>query len=130
MNGHQHDRPHEIRLLAAWEPPSSARGGWLRRFGRPAGIGPEVRVILVVEQRAVAFVTLNGETLSPPASESSRWTWDVTGLLEGRNVLRIEPMPTSPEAIAITLDPHGRAALPRAIGCVRLEILTPPLIER
>jgi hypothetical protein len=130
MTDHQYDRPHEIRLSAAWEPPASGGGGWLRRFGRPAGIGPGVRVTLVVERGAAASVSLNGFSLPRPVPESSRWAWDVTGLLAGRNVLQIDPLPTGAEAIAVSLDRHGRAPLPDAIGCVRLEILTPTRIER
>jgi hypothetical protein len=74
------DNPHRISLSAAWEPPlDPARPVWVRRFGRPAGLGDQgrgahpaagPRVVLVVAGDAVAVV-LNGIPLAvePPASQ-------------------------------------------------------------
>ncbi|MFM8703095.1 MAG: hypothetical protein ACKOHG_04380, partial [Planctomycetia bacterium] len=54
---------HSIHLGAAWEPPMPSAGGgteWKRRFGRPAGLEPGDRVLLVVAQAEVAVgVTMN-----------------------------------------------------------------------
>jgi hypothetical protein len=127
----QHDdRPHAIRLSTVWEPPAAGGNAWVRRFGCPAGIEPGVAVVLVIDGAAVAAVTLNGVALAGPSPECDRWACDVTSLLAERNLLRIEPAPGVGEGGALSIDAHGRASLPAAIGCVRLEILTPPQTER
>ncbi|MFM8705029.1 MAG: hypothetical protein ACKOHG_14400 [Planctomycetia bacterium] len=117
---------HSIHLGAAWETPApSADGGteWKRRFGRPAGIEPGDRVLLVVSQAEVAaVVTLNAVTLPPLPAGAGRWTHDVTPLLRDRNELVLamtEPVPAVANDAA-----HGRGPLPAACGRVALEIVS------
>lgn len=127
----QHDdQPHAIRLSAVWEPPAAGGGAWVRRFGRPAGMEPGVAVVLVIERAAVAAVTLNGAALVGASPGGDRWACDVTSLLAERNLLHIEPAPGVAAGWPLSIDAHGRATLPAAIGSVRLEILTPPQTER
>jgi len=125
MHDHQH---HAIQLGAAWEPPAPAaaddRVVWTRRFGRPAGLGPCDRVLLVVSQPSVAGeVSVNAVPLPPLVAGASRWAEDITPLLQDRNELRVAV------AVASTIDhaqargPHGRGPLPSAIGMVALEIV-------
>lgn len=75
---------HTIRLGGGWRVPSDQGTAWVRGFGRPAGLGPTDRVLLVWEWPAGAAPaprTLNGAPLA-----SAREV-DVTGLLRDRNEL-------------------------------------------
>jgi hypothetical protein len=130
------DNPHRISLLAAWEPPlDPARPVWVRRFGRPAGLGDQgrgahpgagPRVVLVVAGDAVAVV-LNGIPLAvePPASQEheppASQRHDITRLIAARNELRL----TSAVVERVVGNParHGRIDLPEAVGRVWLEIV-------
>ena len=130
------DNPHRISLSAAWEPPlDPARPVWVRRFGRPAGLGDQgrgahpaagPRVVLVVAGDAVAVV-LNGIPLAvePPASQEHEppacQRHDITQLIAARNELRL----TSAVVGRVVGNParHGRIDLPEAVGRVWLEIV-------
>lgn len=123
---------HVIRLGNAWEPPSASVGEgacrWRRRFGRPGGLGPGDRVVLVVERPELpAGAALNGAPL-PAVVPGERWSHDVTPLLTDRNELVLElglpepwPDPTAQPARSGPI--VGRRPLPQVAGAVRLEIL-------
>lgn len=123
---------HVIRLGNAWEPPAArtgeGAGRWRRRFGRPGGLGPGDRVVLVVERPELpAGAALNGVPL-PAVVPGDRWTHDVTPLLADRNELVLEiglPEPTpDPTAEPARVGPiAGRRPLPEVAGAVRLEIV-------
>jgi hypothetical protein len=125
------DEPaHSIRLHAAWEPPGPpGKAAWVRRFGRPAGIGPGHRVVLVVTgPRCNAAVRVNGAVLPSLAAAGGLWSHDVTPLLCHRNTLVIEPDAAAPDTARGSggVSPHapiGRRPLPTAFGEVRLDIL-------
>jgi hypothetical protein len=123
---------HLIRLGNAWEPPAArtgeGAGRWRRRFGRPGGLGPGDRVVLVVERSELpAAAALNGVPL-PAVVPGDRWAHDVTPLLADRNELVLEiglPEPTpDPTAEPARIGPiAGRRPLPDVAGAVRLEIV-------
>jgi len=118
-----HDHHHLIQLGAAWEPPRPAavEGGviWTRRFGRPTGIGPGDRVLLVVTQPAVAAdVAVNAIHLPPLIAGASRWEVEITPLLRVRNELCVTLALPAPNG-----RPAGRLSLPSALGGVMLEIV-------
>jgi hypothetical protein len=121
-----HDHHHVIQLGSAWEPPARApdadRVHWTRRFGRPGGLGPGDRVLLVVERSAVAAdVVVNAVRLPPLSAGAVRWAQDITPLLLSRNELCV--------TLAVSVgdgelqERHGRAPLPSIIGMVALEIV-------
>lgn len=121
-----HDHHHSIHLGAAWEPPavmgSDGRLLWTRRFGRPGGLEPGDRVLLVVTQPTVAAeVAVNAVRLAPLAAGASRWEHDITLLLRDRNELLV----TAPSSACDgpTHGQAGRGHLPPAIGTVSLEIV-------
>lgn len=121
--------PHQIRLQAVWDPPFSGSDAWRRQFGKPTGIEAGFRVVLVVEEPAVAALALNGVALPISARPGSCWSQDVTDLLRDRNELALVPAVTA----AIPRDPanaHRRVSLPVAVGRIRLEILTPPGVDQ
>ena len=125
MHDHHH---HAIQLGAAWEPPASAaaddRVVWTRRFGRPAGLGPGDRVLLVVSQPSIAGeMVVNAVPLPPLVAGASRWAEDITPLLQDRNELRVAVAAASTIDHAPARGPHGRGPLPSAIGMVALEIV-------
>lgn len=109
---------HVINLSTAWVPPVSGGTGWVRRFGRPAGVGPADRVLLVVESPGGCEISLADQVL-PAVFAHQRWWHDVTGLLRARNELTVRP-PLPPAAKASSA--HGRLPLPEAVGRVWLEI--------
>lgn len=131
MNDHHNHAapaPHQIRLQSVWDPPRFGGDAWRRQFGRPAGMEPGIRVILVVHEPAVASLSLNGMALPIPATAGSRWSQDVTELLRDRNELVLMPATT-----AATREPpnaHGRLSLPAVVGRVFLEILTPAGVDQ
>ena len=120
---------HSIHLGSAWEPPQTEPAGdpalgriWLRRFGRPSGIGAGDTVWLVLENPASASVRLNGATLPPPRAGQVRWSHEITPLLRDRNELEIVA-----DAAMIapgTTDAHGRQPLPESFGRISLEIVS------
>ena len=135
-----HDHHHEIHLGAAWEPPAPAaadgRRVWTRRFGRPAGLEPGDRVLLVVTGPAVAAeIAVNAVRLPPLLAGTHRWAEDITPLLRDRNEVSVSVTAAVDvtAAIAVTAastiehvpgrGPHGRGPLPSAIGIVALEIV-------
>jgi hypothetical protein len=125
MHDHHH---HAIQLGAAWEPPSPAaadgRVVWTRRFGRPAGLGPGDRVLLVVSQPSIAGeMVVNAVALPRLAAGASRWAEDITPLLQDRNELRVAVAAASTIDHAPARGPHGRGPLPSVIGIVALEIV-------
>jgi hypothetical protein len=133
MNDHHNHAapaPHQIRLQSVWDPPRFGGDAWRRQFGRPAGIEPGIRVILVVEEPAVALLTLNGVQLPIPARSASRWSQDVTDILVDRNELVLVPAATTAPAIREPPNAHGRLSLPATVGRVFLEILTPAGVDQ
>lgn len=119
---------HAIHLGNAWEPPAEHAGAWTRRFGRPSGVEPDDRVLLVCERPSEAAaarprlaVSLNGMSLVPIDPGSARWEHEITPLLRERNELVLQAAQAdAPPAV----DRHGRASLPEAWG--RLSIVIVP----
>ena len=108
---------HTINLTNAWEPPMSGAKTWIRRFGRPSGIGPGDRVWLVMDVPPPPDAVLNAMPL-PASAGGPPWRADVTSLLGDRNELLL---PLDLDAVGTT----GRCSLPAARGGVRLEIESP-----
>ena len=111
---------HTIRLGDAWEP-AGPDGSWTRRFGRPGGLGPRDRVLLVVVRPAAAAASLNDTPLPALPADGRRWQHDVTALLRERNVLILKPAAT-PFA-ATSPRPGVRGRLSAELGEVSLEIV-------
>jgi hypothetical protein len=112
---------HSIHLGNAWEfEPGDAghAAEWVRRFGRPAGLGDTDAVWLVIDVPADAAVTLNGAAL-PATAAAAAYRVNVTPILRERNLLVLVPR------IAVaTAAPHpARGPLPAALGRVSLEIV-------
>ena len=126
MGNHHHSIHHSIHLGAAWEPPALVEADgrllWTRRFGRPGGLQPADRVLLVVTQPTVAAdVVLNGTRLPPLSAVAGRWSQDITPLLRERNELLLTVAAAEGKGV-----PHGQMArglLPSVIGTVALEIV-------
>lgn len=108
--------PHRIRLQAAWR---IAAGGavWIRSFGRPTGVGPDMRIGLVIERPAACTATLNGRSLPAVTGGVAAWRHDVTADLRERNELRLEFAPVAPARAAA-----DRVPFPEPLGVVSLEI--------
>ena len=112
---------HSIHLGNAWEfEPGDAghASEWVRRFGRPTGLGGMDAVWLVIEAAAAASVTLNGAAL--PATEAgAAYRVNVAALLRERNLLVLVP-----RLAVATAAPHpARGPLPAVLGRVSLEIV-------
>jgi len=144
------DHHHAIRLGSAWDPPPKVlpaaalpavgeRVRWSRRFGRPGGLGPDDRVLLVVTESATgAEIAVNGVCLpplllpphcppphcpTPRVAVAARWSHDITPLLRDRNdIVVVVPATVGGDPVC---DTHGRSPLPPAIGMIALEIVTP-----
>jgi hypothetical protein len=117
---------HSIHLGTAWEPPAAVEADgrvfWTRRFGRPGGLEPGDRVLLVVAAAAVAAeVRVNAVSLPPLTAHADRWTHDITPLLRDRNELRITV--AAPAQSDSVREPQGRGPLPSVLGRVTLEIV-------
>jgi hypothetical protein len=117
---------HTIHLGNAWQAPEAgAAEGWRRRFGRPTGVEPTDRVLLVVDRPAVQVpwrrLELNGLELKPIGDDAPRWECDVTALLQDRNELLLVPgVDERPTSAA-----PRHAALPPAWGRVSIEVVVP-----
>lgn len=124
-----HMNHHAIHLGNAWEPPANPAGAWERKFGRPSGVEPGDRVLLLCERsgeataaRPVITLAINRSALPPIDPAAVRWEHDITPLLRERNELVLQPEPAeAPPAV----DRHGRAPLPEAWG--RLCVVIVPL---
>jgi hypothetical protein len=116
---------HAIQLGAVWEPPIPAADGgsvWTRRFGRPTGLGPDDRTLLVITRSAVAAgVTVNAVPLPPLAAGLDRWSYDVTPRLRDRNELVLVLSAAAGDDVHRAVE--GRGPLPLAVGTVALEIV-------
>ena len=137
MPNHHHSIHHSIHLGTAWEPPAPAaadgRVVWMRRFGRPGGLEPGDRVLLVFTQPAVvAEVVVNAVALPPLSVNAGRWSEDITPLLRDRNELLVTAaasisMDGSMDGVADVGTAYGqqtRGLLPSVFGRVALEIVS------
>lgn len=112
---------HSIHLGNAWEfEPGDAghASAWVRRFGRPTGLGPADAVWLVIDAPADAAVTLNGAAL-PATAAGAAYRVNVTPLLRERNLLVLVPR----LSVETAAPRPARGPLPDALGRVRLEIV-------
>ena len=113
---------HRIRLQAAWQPPTHGAAGWIRSFGRPAGLEPGDRVWLVIERPAACTAEFNGVVVPPvTADPGGAWRHEITRLLADRNELRLVPETGMPDGAALPTA-HGRRPLPDGFGAVAIEI--------
>lgn len=119
-------QPHTIRLDSVWTPPCAGGAEWVRHFGRPSGIDPGMRVVLVIESPAVSAIALNHTPLPAPAPGVDRWAHDITALLAARNELSLMPSTAPVDDLLDKVAGHGRAPLPAGCGSVTLQILTSP----
>ena len=132
MHNHHHSIHHSIHLGTAWElpAPAAADGCVLltRRFGRPGGLEPGDRVLLVFTQPAAAAeVVFNAVGLPPLSVNAGRWSEDITPLLRDRNELLV----TAAASVDSGMGDSGTAAgqqtrglLPSVFGRVALEIVS------
>ena len=130
MPNHHHSIHHSIHLGTAWEPPAPAAAAgpvvWMRRFGRPGGLEPGDRVLLVFTQPAVvAEVTVNAVGLRPLSVNAGRWSEDITSLLRDRNELLVTAAASMDGGMGdsgTALGQRTRGLLPSVFGRVSLEI--------
>ena len=131
---------HRIGLSQAWEQfagGDAATGVWVRRFGRPTGLGEGDRVLLVIRGATIAAAaTLNGSPLAVHGSDghesgrdgdgtpANQLEWDVTPLIQTRNELVLMQERGMPPPGVVTL-PQGadRRPLWPPLGEVSLEIV-------
>jgi hypothetical protein len=121
-----HNHHYSIRLGTAWEPPTPAEADgrvlWTRRFGRPGGLVPGDRVLLVVTGPTVAAeLVVNAVGLPPLSAGVDRWAHDITPLLRDRNELLVSVAASVGGAAGD--ERRGRSPLPTVIGAVVLEIV-------
>ena len=117
---------HSIHLGTAWETPTAVEADgrvlWTRRFGRPGGLEPGDRVLLVVAASAVAAeVVVNAVRLPSLSAHDGRWTQDITPLLRDRNELLLMVATCAGDDSAH--QPQDRGPLASIIGRVTLEIV-------
>lgn len=116
---------HAIHLGTAWERPTTAHPAWVRRFGRPDGVTPADRLVLVCDAVDAAAVwraaTLNDQPLAWRDGESGSLESDVTPLVLPRNTLVV---PGGRAAVDDGTGPDRRAALPEAWGRLSLVIVS------
>lgn len=137
MPNHHHSIHHSIRLGTAWEPPAPAAADgpvvWMRRFGRPGGLEPGDRVLLVFTQPAVfAEVVVNAVALPPLSVNAGRWSEDITPLLCDRNELLVTAAASLENGVAdggmgdsgTAPGSRTRSLLPSVFGRVALEIVS------
>lgn len=116
---------HAIHLGTAWEPPVAGAPAWVRHFGRPAGVEPGDRLLIVCEQpeslAAWRAATLNGHGLAWSEPLPGVFESDVSGLLEARNRLVV---PATAEASGDERPSGGREPLPTAWGRLSLVVVS------
>jgi hypothetical protein len=127
MHNHHHSIHHSIHLGTAWELPAPAAADgrvlWTRRFGRPGGLEPGDRVLLVFTQSAVAAeVVVNAVGLPPLLVNAGRWSEDITPLLRDRNELLVTAAASVDSGTAPGQQTRG--LLPSVFGRVALEIVS------
>ncbi len=116
---------HAIQLGNAWEPRTADAGRWLRRFGRPSGIGPGDTVVIVVERETPDVpwrLVLNDAELSFAVAAGGRLEYDITALLRDRNELLVVSDAAAPTAVDV---PRGRPRFPEEWGRIFIEIIAP-----
>lgn len=106
-------KPHRIRLRRPWHcEPVGGGTRWRRPFHRPTGLGPDVRVWIVLQGfSAAGTVTLNGQTLGRLDPEQPECRLDATESLRPQNELTIELEAPAPAASPNTGSPPGEVAL-------------------
>jgi len=132
MHNHHHSIHHSIHLGTAWELPAPAaaegRVLWTRRFGRPGGLEPGDRVLLVFTQPAVAAeVVVNAVVLPPLSVNMGRWSEDITPLLRDRNELLVTAAASMDGGMGdsgTASEQQTRGLLPSVFGRVALEIVS------
>jgi len=137
MHNHHHSIHHSIHLGTAWELPAPAAADgrvlWTRRFGRPGGLEPGDRVLLVFTQPAAAAeVVVNAVGLPPLSVNAGRWSEDITPLLRDRNELLVTAAASLENGVVDSgMGDRGTAAerqtrglLPSVFGRVDLEIVS------
>jgi hypothetical protein len=117
---------HTIHLGSAWEAPDpGGAAGWRRRFGRPTGLEPRDRVLLVCDRPAADVpwrrLEFNGVALAPVDVRAARWACDVTAVLRDRNEILLVPEVDDDSRSEAQL----RASLPSAWGRISIEIVVP-----
>ena len=117
---------HAIHLGTAWEPPTAEAMRWLRCFGRPTGIEPGDRVVLVCQgaARSAAWqdATLNDGRLGWHAAADGGLECDVTDLLAERNLL-VVPVSDPQDGVA-DRGRGARATLPAAWGRLSMVVVS------
>ncbi|MBM4011864.1 MAG: hypothetical protein FJ286_10870 [Planctomycetes bacterium] len=107
---------HAIHLGTAWEPPAAAGRPWIRRFGRPSGVEPGDRVLLVWDPPGTVrpeVLQLNGQALVADPEI------DITPLLRDRNELVL-----GGSGLPVGSAPARLVALPVACGRPTLVIVS------
>jgi hypothetical protein len=118
---------HAIHLGTAWEPPTTEAKPWMRRFGRPTGVGETDRLLLVCEGVAEVAApvwrtaTLNDRPLAWRDAGPGLLECDVTAVLTDRNLLAVMAAP--PEAPSGRA-PGARATLPSTWGRLSLVVVS------
>lgn len=116
---------HAIHLGTAWEQPTAATPAWVRRFGRPAGVGDADRLLLVCEGVDLPgpwrAATLNERSLDWATTGSKSLECDVTALVLARNLLLV---PVDADGVADRGRPASRSATPEAWGRLSLVIVS------
>lgn len=116
---------HAIHLGTAWEPPTAEAPVWVRRFGRPAGVEPGDRLVLVCERVTVPAVwstaTINGRSLAWHAADAATLECEVTAVIADRNALTV-PVASGDPAVAGDATP--RSTLPPTWGRLSLVIVS------
>lgn len=116
---------HAIHLGTAWEPPTATTPAWVRRFGRPAGLEPGDRLLLVCEHPGAAslmrIATLNGRSLEWREPHPGVLESDVSGLLDVRNQLVV---PAAGDDVAAGHGAGGRASWPTEWGRLSLVVVS------
>jgi hypothetical protein len=114
---------HAIHLGTAWEPPTASTPAWVRRFGRPAGLEPGDRLVLVCEAAESVDLwraaTLNGHGLEWSGAAAGVIECDVTAVIVSRNRL-VVPAYDGQERDG----PGTRVTTPQAWGRLSLVVVS------